>query len=85
MSDDRRNTDSKRAGVTKRKRTEGLTPSERSLRARMAAHASWANTSDRRARTAAGRKAAIDRFERQVDPPATASRGRAVRLSSRTR
>jgi hypothetical protein len=41
--------------MTKRKRTEGLTPAERSLRARMAAHASWANTSDRTARTAAGR------------------------------
>jgi hypothetical protein len=45
-----------------------LTPAQRSLRARIAAHASWANTSDRSARTAAARKAALDRFERQVDP-----------------
>ncbi|MGH9151554.1 MAG: hypothetical protein ACRD03_03900 [Acidimicrobiales bacterium] len=34
----------------------------------MAAHASWANTSDRLARTAPARKAAVERFERQVDP-----------------
>jgi hypothetical protein len=45
-----------------------LTPAQRSLRARIAAHVSWANTSDRSARTAAARKAALDRFERQVDP-----------------
>jgi hypothetical protein len=45
-----------------------LTPAQRSLRARIAAHASWANTSDRSARTAAARKAALDKFERQVDP-----------------
>ena len=45
-----------------------LTPAQRSLRARLAAHVSWANTADRAARTAAARKAALDRFERQVDP-----------------
>jgi hypothetical protein len=45
-----------------------LTPTQRSLRARVAAHASWANTSDRTARTAAARKAAWGRFEREVDP-----------------
>src|SRR5262249_43968747 len=37
-------------------------------RARIAAHASWANTADRTARTAAGTRAFLDRFERQVDP-----------------
>jgi hypothetical protein len=37
----------------------------------MAAHTSWANTSDRSARTAAARKAQLDRFERQVDPDGT--------------
>ena len=46
----------------------GLTPSERSLRARMAAHASWAKTDDRSARTAPARRAALARFEHQVDP-----------------
>jgi len=70
MSDDRPATSSRRT-KPRRKRSEGLTPSERALRARMAAHASWANTSDRRARTAPGRKAAMDRFERQVDPDGT--------------
>lgn len=50
------------------RRRESLTPSERSLRARLAAHVSWANTTDRSARTAAARRAAMDRYERQVDP-----------------
>jgi hypothetical protein len=50
------------------KRRAQETPAERSLRARMAAHRSWANTSDRAARTAPGRRAAMDRYEREVDP-----------------
>lgn len=45
-----------------------LTPTERSLRAEIAAHESWANTTDRAQRTAPARKAALERFERQVDP-----------------
>jgi hypothetical protein len=45
-----------------------MTPERRRRRARIAAHASWANTSDRTARTSAGTKAFLDRFERQVDP-----------------
>ncbi len=45
-----------------------MTPAQRSLQARVAAHTSWANTSDRTERTAAARKAARDRFEKQVDP-----------------
>ncbi len=40
----------------------------RSLIARLAAHQSWANTSDPAARTAPARAAARDRFEREVDP-----------------
>lgn len=44
------------------------TPSTRALRARAAAHASWARTADPSARTAPARKAALDRFEREVDP-----------------
>lgn len=44
------------------------TASARSLRARMAAHQSWANTADPSARTARARAAFNDRFERQVDP-----------------
>jgi hypothetical protein len=45
-----------------------MTPEQRRRRARIAAHASWANTADRAARTAAGTKAFLGRFERQVDP-----------------
>ena len=45
-----------------------LTPEQRSLRARIASHESWARTPDASARTAPGRKAFLDRFERQVDP-----------------
>lgn len=44
------------------------TPAQRSLRARMAAYASWASTEDRTARTAPAVKASMDRFEKQVDP-----------------
>lgn len=46
----------------------GMTPAQRSLRARIAAHKSWANTPNRTARTNAARKAANDRFEKMVDP-----------------
>jgi hypothetical protein len=45
-----------------------LTPGQRRRRARIAAHASWAATSDRAARTAAGTAAFCARFEQQVDP-----------------
>jgi hypothetical protein len=51
-----------------RRHGEPLTPAERSLRARMAVHMSWAHTTDRTARTAPARRAALQRFERQVDP-----------------
>lgn len=44
------------------------TPSERRLSAQIAAHESWAATPDRSARTAPGRAAFLDRFEKQVDP-----------------
>ena len=42
--------------------------SSRALRARIAAHASWATTSDRQARTAPARAALLKRFEDEVDP-----------------
>jgi hypothetical protein len=45
-----------------------MTPEQRSLRARIASHASWAKTEDPRARTAPARSAFFDRFEREVDP-----------------
>ena len=45
-----------------------LTPEQRSLRGRLAAHESWAMTGDPAARTAPARAAFLDRFEREVDP-----------------
>lgn len=43
----------------------------RSLVASLAAHESWANTTDRSARTAPARAALMARFEREVDPEGT--------------
>ncbi len=48
-----------------------LSPAERSLRAALASHSSWANTADAAARTAPARRAALERFEKQVDPDGT--------------
>jgi hypothetical protein len=48
--------------------TKRLTSAQRTLIAKAAADASWANTSDRAARTEPARRAALARFERQVDP-----------------
>lgn len=43
-------------------------PTTRSLAAQIAAHDSWANTSNRAARTAKARDALWKRFEQEVDP-----------------
>jgi hypothetical protein len=45
-----------------------LTPEQRRLASVIGAHRSWANTSDRTARTAPARDAFLKRFEREVDP-----------------
>lgn len=45
-----------------------LTPTERTLRASIAADESWAQTDNRPARTAPARRAFLDKFEQQVDP-----------------
>lgn len=45
-----------------------MTPSERTLAGSIGAHESWARTTDRTARTAPGRRAFDERFEREVDP-----------------
>lgn len=45
-----------------------MTPEQRALRARLAAHRSWAQTVDPSARTAAARRAFDKRFENEVDP-----------------
>lgn len=44
---------------------------ERRISAQIAAHESWARTSDRTARTANARAALLARFEREVDPDGT--------------
>lgn len=43
-----------------------MDPQDRSLRARLAAHTSWANTLDPASRTAKARAAANGRFEKQA-------------------
>lgn len=45
-----------------------MNTSSRALQARLRAHRSWANTSDRAGRTANARAAFNKRFEDQVDP-----------------
>ena len=45
-----------------------LTAQQRVRRARIAAHASWANTADRKGRTARATASFLARFEKQVDP-----------------
>lgn len=44
------------------------TPAERKLAAQIAAHESWANTTDRSKRTAKARAALMAKFEVQADP-----------------
>jgi hypothetical protein len=48
-----------------------VSPSDRSLVAKLAAHESWAQTENRTARTAPARAALMTRFEDQVDPDRT--------------
>ncbi|MFE5159677.1 hypothetical protein ACFRNT_14375 [Streptomyces sp. NPDC056697] len=43
-----------------------MTPQERTLRAQLAAHTSWARTTDPTSRTAKARAAAASRFEREA-------------------
>jgi hypothetical protein len=62
---------SSEAMVRQQDLSESETPTERALRARLAAHASWSKTSDRTFRTAPARQALRDRFEDQVDPDHT--------------
>lgn len=54
-------------------------PTERSITARIGAHARWANTTDRAGALAPARRGMDERFEREVDPdgvmdPATRAR-----------
>lgn len=43
-------------------------PAEHSLASRLGAFQSWAHTEDRTARTAAARRAFLDKFEKLADP-----------------
>jgi hypothetical protein len=63
-----------------------LTPSERSMLAKLASHTSWSKTSDRTTRTAPARAAFMTRFEREVDPDGVLNpQVRAVRAESAKR
>lgn len=68
--------------------SETETPTERSLRMRLASHKSWAGTTDRSARTAAARKASHHtRFvvkARELHPTATEEQIAAVAESLRS-
>jgi hypothetical protein len=57
--------------IPKRTDVTDLTPAERTLRAKIAAHQSWAQTENRSARTANARRALLDKFERRADPEGT--------------
>src|SRR6266516_2807449 len=46
----------------------GLTPAERTMRARLAAHVQWSREADPTARTSTARTAFLTRFEAEVDP-----------------
>jgi hypothetical protein len=60
-------------------------PSERTLRARMAAHVRWSRVSDPNAETAQARAAFLDRFERQVDPEGRLSSAERARRADHAR
>jgi hypothetical protein len=62
-----------------------LTPAQRALRARAAAHSSWARTGDRTARTQPGRDAFMRRFEEQVDPKGKLSPAERARRAEQAR
>lgn len=65
-----------------------LTPSERTLRARAAAHTMWANTPDPAARLANARAASpssIEYWERRIDPDSTMPPGERARRAEHAR
>jgi len=62
-----------------------LTPAERTLRARMAAHTLHARVADPAAHTAPARRAFLDRFEREVDPDGVLSVAERTRRAKHAR
>ena len=65
--------------------TPNLTPEQRSLRARIAAHSLHAQVDDETAHTAPARKAFLDRFEREVDPDGVLSPAERARRAEHAR
>lgn len=55
------------------------------MRARLAAHAGWANTADPSTRTQPGRDAFLKRFEREVDPDGVLPAAERVRRAEHAR
>jgi hypothetical protein len=51
--------------------SKNLTPGQRQTRSRQGSHVSWANTTDRTARTEPGRQGMRRKFEDEVDPERT--------------
>jgi hypothetical protein len=62
-----------------------MSQAERSLRGQIAAHESWARTENRSARTAPARRAALDKFEREVDPDETLAPAERARRAEHAR
>jgi hypothetical protein len=62
-----------------------LTPSQRVLRARIAANARWSRTPDRLAATEPGRTGFLARFEREVDPDGSLDASTRARLAENAR
>lgn len=65
--------------------TPARTPAERTLQARLAAHTLHSKVTDPVAHTAAARKAALDRFEREVDPDGTLDPAERARRAAHAR
>ena len=65
--------------------SSSLSPRERSLRARLAAHTLHAKVTDPAAHTAPARQAFLDRFEREVDPDGVLSAQERARRAAHAR
>lgn len=60
-------------------------PNDRTRIAQIAADTRWSRTTNRTAATAAARKAALDRFEREVDPDGTLDPATRAKLAANAR
>lgn len=65
--------------------TQEPSPSERVLRAKLAAHSLHAQVADPAAHTAPARRAFLDRFEREVDPQGLLPAGERQRRAEHAR